>query len=187
MPTDGTTRQPSVNPVGNEASVWRLVSRPGVLEGLRSIARRKKRDWPFASWSADSVTDDTLIRMTGQRSIPDEPAAFLAAFTEQLKRTIADKYRKKNAQKRKAGRARQAVERLLGVTSRANGIDPDIAGLIDEYVRTKPLLAVIAWMSADLGLTEDEMAPLLGIEPASVQTKLRRVKAELRSELDPHE
>lgn len=127
--------------------------------------------------------------MSGQRNLPaaDDRAEFEKAFSETIQRALVDKYRRKHAKKREGGWVRLAVERLLGVAQPGGGGDADLAGVVEEYVRTRPLHSVVVWMTAEFGLTVERIAAILDMKPESVERKLRLARAELRDELDPHD
>lgn len=172
-----------------ESSVWKIVQLPGVLPALEVIARQRRLGWMGISWETNDLTHEGLIRLSRQRKLPalENRAEFEKAFSTSIQRALVDKYRRKNAKKRGRGWVKQAVEKLLGV-AQANGAgDPDLAGVVDDYIRTRPVHAVIVWMTTEFGLTVERIAAILDMKPESVARKLRLARAELRTEIDPNE
>ncbi len=188
MPLPGPTADHDVTSRPETACVWAIVSRPGVLSALERIAHQRRTGWQGLSWGTGDLTHEALIRMSGQRNLPaaDDRAEFEKAFSATIQRVLADKYRRKHAKKREGGWARVAAERLLGVARPGGEGDADLAGVVEEYVRTRPLHCVVVWMTAEFGLTADRIAAILDIKPESVERKLRLARAELRDEIDPH-
>ena len=168
-------------------SVWDIVAQPGVYQALEKIAHQHRLRWADLSWWTDELANEALLRMTQQERLPprEDRAAFERAFAVTLKRVLADKYDRKTAKKRGGRWVRQGVLRLLGLATPSSDARSDLMGLVEHYVHTRPLHAVIVWMTAEFGLTTAEIADVLGLQPESVERKLRLARAELRGEVEP--
>lgn len=188
MPETHSSSSNDTSPDLEITSVWEIVAQPGVYSALEAIARQYRRGENAPSWWTGDLAHEALVKMSQQRNLPPQPDrdAFEKAFAVQIQRILTDKYRAKSAKKRGGHWIRHSATRLLGVAA-SREHDGDLAALVEHYIRTRPLHAVIVWMTTDFELTVERIARILDRKPDTIRRKLLLAQAELREELEPRD
>ncbi len=170
-------------------SVWEIVTRPGVYERMKAVAEAKKADWLRPSWSATDVTHLAVERLAAQYQLPDpaDRGAFDAAFRVALERTLIDRHRRKQAQKRGFGRVRVALDELAARPQASAASEAEAREILARYEARRPRHTLVLWMRAVHEFSYAEIAETLGLTLDQVKSALRLAKAELQELLTDHE
>lgn len=170
--------------IGGDASAMDRVMRQ-MYTALRQIARQQLGgEFQPRTLSATELVNESFLRLFGSDAAPriEDRRHLLGMAARAMRQVLIDAARRRNAAKRPAAEDRIALTEI--VESLAGDAEPeDLGRVIDELEAIDPRQARIVELKFFVGLTEDEIAALLGLSVATVQREWRIARAWLRREL----
>ncbi len=158
---------------------------PLVYAELRSIAMRQfARERPGHVWQPTALVHEAYERLVDQRAVQwQDRAHFFAMAALTMRRLLVDYARQQQAAKRGAGQTLLALDEALAVPARQ---DVDVVALDDALTRLAALAerpARVVELRFFVGLTNEEIAEVLGQSVATVKRDWQMAKAWLREEI----
>ena len=173
---------------GDPSAVQELL--PHVYADLQAVARRAFRDKPQHTLQPTALVHEAYLRMVKSRA-PDwkDRKHFLRVAAMAMRQLLADRARRRNAEKRGGG---QNFVQLEGVVldsvpeeESADGVDLDrLDEALEKLQRVNPRQAEIVQMRYLAGLTVEEVADVLDVSERLVFLEWKMAKAWLLRELD---
>ena len=169
---------------GRREAESRLVE--AVYPELRRIAGRyMKGERPGHSMQATALVNEAYLQLAGQMEKDwQNRSHFFAVAAQLMRRILVDYARQKKAAKRDGGRQRVELTEPLAITR--DRLDEII--IIDEALTRlaewDPRQCRVVEMRFFGGLTEDEVAEVLGVAPRTVKRDWNLAKAWLHGELN---
>jgi RNA polymerase sigma factor (TIGR02999 family) len=143
---------------------------PLVYQELRELARRRlAREAPGQTLQATALVHEAYLRLVGPKDGPKwaDRGHFLCAAAEAMRRILIEAHRRKHAQKRGGGSAREALDAdqlpAPGTSDDLLALD-EALGRLAEHDPTKAELVKLRYFA---GLTAAEAAQVLGISPST--------------------
>jgi len=171
---------------GDPAALERVME--AMYKSLHQLARRHlEREYGERTLSATELVNESFLRMFPGGRVPEleHRRHLLAIATRAMRQVLVDAGRRRNARKRLA-----PGERLsLGEITSCFADEPDPMGLIaslEELEAIDPRQAEIVGLRFFAGLTEPEIAAVMGVSERTVQREWRMARAWLRRELEGH-
>jgi len=170
---------------GDRAALDALV--PEVYQELRAAARaRVARERAGVSLSPSDLVHETFLRMDGLVRISwQDRAHFLAVAARVMRRVLIDRARRRRAAKR--GGAAEAVT-LTDALAPQQELEIDVLALHDALERLSahdPRQGEVVELRYFGGLTQEEIAEVLGVSVPTVKRDWRVARLWLRRELAP--
>lgn len=158
---------------------------PLVFEDLRSMARSRFRGEPEAhTLQPTALVNEVFLRLTGQHSMHWESRNQFFAFAGTLmRRILVDHAKGRRAAKRGKGLANLPLDEGIGLVKESS---VDLVALDQALTRLSKLderQARIVELRFFVGLTNEEIADLLGISSTSVKRDWQTAKLWLFREL----
>jgi RNA polymerase sigma-70 factor (ECF subfamily) len=155
-----------------------------VYAELRRLARGAiRREMPGHSLQPTLLVHEVYMRLAGAGVVLQDRTHFLSVAARVMRRILVEMARQRRAQKRGGGDVRVT---LTGEPA-APALDPvdvlTLNGALDRLQEFDPRQADVVELSYFGGLTQPEIASLLGISPATVDRDLRHARAWLKREL----
>ena len=168
---------------GSDSAVARLL--PAVYDELRSLAEGLLlRERPGHTLSATALVHEAYLRLVDQnRAQWKSRAHFLAVAAQMARRVLVDHARGRLRKKR--GGAFQRLT-LSGVEAPDSGSDLDVLALheaMEQLTAEEPTEARIVEMRYFGGMTDEEIAVVLGVSAPTVRRRWRFAKTWLRRRL----
>ena len=188
---DGTER-----PAAGEVTVWLRGAMEGDAEAmdqvmrqmyaaLRQVARQQLAgEYQPRTLSATELVNESFLRLFGGGSMPrvEDRRHLLGIAARAMRQVLIDAARRRNAAKRPSAEDRIALTEIIDTL--ADGAEPEALGrAIDDLEAIDPRQARIVELRFFIGLTEEEIAALLGLSVSTVQREWRIARAWLRREL----
>ena len=152
---------------------------------LRQIARQQLAgEYQPRTIGATELVNESFLRLFGGDAMPrvEDRRHLLGMAARAMRQVLIDAARRRNAAKRPAAEDRIALTEI--VDSLAGGAEPEALGeAIDALEALDPRQARIVELRFFIGLTEEEIASLLGLSVSTVQREWRIARAWLRREL----
>ena len=156
-----------------------------VYPELRRIAMRCMRnERPGHSLQATALVNEAYMRLLGRRDRDFQNRShFFAVAATQMRLILVDHARQKRAKKRQGERIRVELTDILTVSE--DKLDEVLAidAALDRLHGWDPRQCKIVEMRFFAGLTEEEIAEILGIAPRTVKRDWKVAKAWLHGEL----
>lgn len=169
---------------GDAAAMDRVMRQ--MYTALRQLARQQLAgEFQQRTLSATELVNEGFLRMFGGDATPriEDRRHLLGMAARAMRQVLIDAARRRNAAKRPQAEDRIALTEI--VDSLAGGAEPEALGrVIDELEVLDPRQARVVELKFFVGLTEPEIAALLGLSVATVQREWRIARAWLRRELD---
>ena len=170
--------------IAGDASAMDRVMRQ-MYTALRQVARQQLGgEFQPRTLSATELVNEGFLRLFGGGATPqiENRRHLLGMAARAMRNVLIDAARRRNAAKRPAAEDRIALTEI--VDSLAGAVEPeDLGRAIDVLEQIDPRQARIVELKFFVGLTEDEVAALLGLSVATVQREWRIARAWLRREL----
>ncbi len=152
---------------------------------LRQVARQQLgAEFQPRTLCATELVNESFLRLFGSDALPriEDRRHLLGMAARAMRQVLIDAARRRNAAKRPAAEDRIALTEI--VDSLAGDAEPEALGqAIDDLEAIDPRQARIVEMRFFIGLTEEEIASLLGLSVSTVQREWRIARAWLRREL----
>jgi RNA polymerase sigma factor (TIGR02999 family) len=156
-----------------------------VYPELRRIAMRYMRgERPGHSLQATALVNEVHLRMVGQgdRDFKNRSHFFAVAAT-QMRLILVDHARQKRAQKRQGERVRVELTDIVAISEDKLDEVLEIDAALTRLREWDPRQCKIVELRFFAGLTEDEIAEVLGVAPRTVKRDWKVAKAWLHGEL----
>jgi RNA polymerase sigma factor (TIGR02999 family) len=169
---------------GSKEAESRLIE--AVYPELRRIAGHYLRaERPGHTLQATALVNEAWLQLVGQKDTDwQDRSHFFAVAAQLMRRILVDYARQKKAQKREG--ARQRVELTDGLAVSEERLDEII--LIDEALNRlaewDPRQCRVVELRFFSGLTENEVAEILGVAPRTVKRDWQVAKAWLHAEVN---
>jgi RNA polymerase sigma factor (TIGR02999 family) len=154
-----------------------------ILALARSLMRRER---PGRTLTTTALAHEAYLRLAGQQEMDwKNRAHFYGAVAHAMRRVLVDQARRRLAGKRGGGAATEPLQAELAV---GGELDLDILELnraLDELASLDPEAVRIAELRYILGLSNEEVAELLGRSPQAVSLDWVTARAWLLQRLRP--
>jgi len=168
---------------GKREAESRLIE--AVYPELRRIAMRYMRaERPGHSLQATALVNEVYLRMVGQKDRDFKNRShFFAIAATQMRLILVDHARQKRAQKREGQRVRVELTDVLAVSEDKLDQVLEIDAALRRLNEWDPRQCKIVELRFFAGLTEDEVAEVIGVTPRTVKRDWKVAKAWLHGEL----
>jgi RNA polymerase sigma-70 factor (ECF subfamily) len=144
----------------------------------RTAAAYMRRERPEHTLQPTALVNEAYVRLIGQRDVRWEHRAhFFGIAARVMRQILVDHARKRRARKRGMGvRADRSVSKLADPSS---GQDIDVLALhvaLDELATLDPRQAEIVELRYFGGLTEEEVATVKTLSPATIRREIAAAK-----------
>ena len=158
---------------------------PIVYEELRRIAAGYMRhERPGHTLQPTALVNEAYVRLIGQKRVSwQNRAHFFGIAAELMRRVLIDHARRRQADKRGAGRLRVSTDVELADGSSLDFDMLAIDGALSRLERLDAPQARIVELRFFGGLTVEETAKVAGVSTATVKREWRRARAWLRREV----
>lgn len=158
---------------------------PVVYAELRKIARRfMRRQGPNNTLQTTELVNEAYLRLIDSSRVNWQCRThFFAVSAQLMRRILVDAARRRNSQKRGGGQLKVTLDERLEI---AEGNSTDVVALDEALQRLAGLNArhgQIVELRYFGGLTEDQIAELLGVSPRTVRRDWSLARAWLYREL----
>jgi RNA polymerase sigma factor (TIGR02999 family) len=156
-----------------------------VYPELRRIALRYMRsEHTGHSLQATALVNEAYIRMVGQKDRDFKNRShFFAVAATMMRLILVDHARQKRAQKREGKRIRVEMTDVFAVSEGKLDQVLEIDAALGRLAEWDPRQCRIVELRFFAGLTEDEVAEVLGVAPRTIKRDWKVAKAWLRGEL----
>jgi RNA polymerase sigma-70 factor (ECF subfamily) len=163
---------------------------PLVYDELRTIAARHlARERPDRMLQATALVNEAYMKLVDQRRVDwQNRAHFFAIAARLMRRILLDDARRRQRQKRGAGKADVSVDEGVDVSVRGGVHPADVIALdraLQELERLDPTQGRIVELRFFGGLTVEETATALDLSPATVKREWAMAKAWLYPRVKP--
>jgi RNA polymerase sigma factor (TIGR02999 family) len=158
---------------------------PLVYDELRKLARRSmRRERPDHTLQTTALVNEAYIRLAGQREVKwRERAHFFAIAAEMMRRILVDHARRRQYGKRGGGVVHAELDDALHVADERSAEVVAVDDALKRLADLDPRQGRIVEMRYFGGLTNEEIAAVLDISPATVKREWSSAKAWLAREL----
>jgi RNA polymerase sigma factor (TIGR02999 family) len=144
----------------------------------RTAAAYMRRERPEHTLQPTALVNEAYLRLIGQRDVRwEDRAHFFGIAARVMRQILVDHARKRRARKRGMGvRADRSVSKLADPSS---GQDIDVLALhdaLDELATLDPRQAEIVELRYFGGLTEEEVATVKTLSPATIRREIAAAK-----------
>jgi RNA polymerase sigma factor (TIGR02999 family) len=144
----------------------------------RAAAAYMRRERPEHTLQPTALVNEAYVRLIGQRDVRWEHRAhFFGIAARVMRQILVDHARKRRARKRRMGvRADRSVSKLADPSS---GQDIDVLALhvaLEELATLDPRQAEIVELRYFGGLTEEEVATVKSLSPATIRREIAAAK-----------
>jgi RNA polymerase sigma-70 factor (ECF subfamily) len=169
---------------GNKRAESKLVE--AVYPELRRIAGRYlKRERAGHTLQATALVNEAYLRLVGQIDKDwKNRSHFFAVAAQLMRRILVDYARERKAQKRDGGRRRVDLSDTLMISDDRLDEIIVIDAALNRLAEWDPRQCRVVELRFFSGLTEDEIAEILGVAPRTVKRDWRVAKAWLHGELN---
>ncbi|HWX39700.1 MAG TPA: sigma-70 family RNA polymerase sigma factor [Blastocatellia bacterium] len=170
---------------GDKAALDKLM--PAVYQELRRLARRYMRqERPGHTLQTTALVNEAYMRLINyERMRWQDRAHFFAAAAQVMRRILIDHARSHLYQKRGGGARKVSLDQAaeLSVERSSELVAVDLA--LEELAALDPRKSKIVELRFFGGLSEEEIAEVLGISTPTVQREWRKAKAWLHRAIEP--
>lgn len=168
---------------GNSAAQSHLATL--VYDELHRIASRYMRmERPDHSLQATALVDDVYVHLVKREDRSwQNRSHFFAVAAQIMRRILIDHARSRNATKRGGGRVVVNLDDVVVISDQKCEELMAVDEALSHLAEWDPRLSRIVEMRFFAGLTEEEIAEVLGISPRTVKRNWRVAKAWLHGEL----
>ena len=172
---------------GDEAAAAVLMQ--SVYEDFRRVAAAQlRREPPGHTLQPTALVHEAFLRLIAQRRVTWQGRThFIAVGAEAMRRILVDHARAAQRVKRGGERRRVEWEDHLTVSPRDNDDIIAVDDALNDLARLDPRQAKIVELRFFGGMTNDEVASVLGVSRATIDRQWRAVKAWLREQLQDGE
>jgi len=159
-----------------------------VYPELRKIARRYLRgERAGHSLQATALVNEAYLQLVGQLGEKDwsNRSHFFAVAAQMMRRILVDHARERNAQKREGGLKRVELMDQLTVSEEQLDQVLEIDAALTKLAQWDPRQCRVVELRFFAGLTEDEIAGVLGVAARTVKRDWSVARAWLHGELNP--
>lgn len=162
---------------GDEAALEKLT--PLVYDELHRIARRyMRRENPGHTLQTSALVNEAYLRLVDQKQVDwQNRAHFFGIAAQLMRRILIDHARSYRYEKRGGGAIQVSLDETLTVTqqqaSELIAIDEALTAL-SEFDARKGRIVELRFYG---GLTNDEIAEVLGVTPRTIEREWRKSKA----------
>ena len=157
---------------------------PRIYPELRKIAARHlRRERSGHTLQPTALVHEAYLRIAGKDQVWNSRSHFFAVAAEIMRQILVDHARKRQAVKRGGAARRVELDDVLLATDAAADSVLDIDRAIDQLASLDPRQANIVVFRTFGGLTEDEIAAVLGVSVRTVKRDWRMARAWLRGVL----
>jgi len=159
---------------------------PVVYQELRRLAGHILRsERPDHTLQATALVNEAYIRLVGAESVNwSNRAHFFGAAATAIRRILIDHARSRARRKRGGDRARAPLDEMLLVSPERDDRLLELNDALTRLADTAPQKARVVELRFFGGLTEEEVAEVLGVSTRTVTRDWRFARAWLHSELD---
>ena len=157
-----------------------------VYDELRIVARRRlAMERPDHTLQATALVHEAYLRLSrGNLENLQDKAHFFALAARVMRQILVDHARRRASLKRRGGRQHLPLEEALTVAE--DPMNPDLVALdqaLDKLQSEQPEKAQVVEMRFFAGMTNEEVAEVLGVTPRTVQRYWTYAQARLYREL----
>lgn len=182
-PTDNVTRLLHRAHAGDRAALDELL--PLVYHELKRIAARQLAgERAGHTLQATALVHEAYLRLIDQHSVDwHNRAHFFSIAAEMMRRILVNHAVSRQAQKRGAGETLLSIDDVLNFPNKQNLDLVLLDAALDRLAEFDPLQARIVEMRFFAGLTNEEVADVLGVSDSTVKREWRSAKAWLAAQL----
>lgn len=150
----------------------------------RVAAAQLRREPPGHTLQPTALVHEAFLRLIDQRRVSWQGRShFIAVGAEAMRRILVDHARAANRVKRGGERRRVEMDDRLTVSPRDNQDVIAVDEALNDLAKLDPRQAKIVELRFFGGMTNDEVAHVLGVSRATIDRQWRVVKAWLREQL----
>jgi RNA polymerase sigma factor (TIGR02999 family) len=182
-PSDTVSRLLQRARVGDRAALDELL--PLVYHELKRIAARQLAgERAGHTLQATALVHEAYLRLIDQHSVDwHNRAHFFSIAAEMMRRILVNHALGRRAQKRGAGETLLSIDEAVGLPNRQNLDLVLLDAALNRLAEFDPLQARIVEMRFFAGLTNEEVADVLGVSDSTVKREWRSAKAWLAAQL----
>ncbi|HKP11231.1 MAG TPA: sigma-70 family RNA polymerase sigma factor [Blastocatellia bacterium] len=182
-PADNVTRLLQRAQVGDRAALDELL--PLVYHELKRIAARQLAgERAGHTLQATALVHEAYLRLIDQHSVDwHNRAHFFSIAAEMMRRILVNHALNRRAQKRGAGETLLSIDEVISFPNKQNLDLVLLDAALNRLAEFDPLQARIVEMRFFAGLTNEEVADVLGVSDSTVKREWRSAKAWLASQL----
>lgn len=169
--------------VGDRAALDELL--PLVYRELRQVASRQlAHERPDHTLQATALVHEVYLRLIDQHSVDwRNRAHFFSIAAELMRRILVNHAVSRRAQKRGAGDTLLSLEEVLSFPNRQSVDLVLLDEVLNRLAEFAPVQARIVELRFFAGLTNEEVAEVLGVSDSTVKREWRSAKAWLAAQL----
>lgn len=182
-PADNVTQLLQRAQIGDRAALDELL--PLVYHELKRIAARQLAgERAGHTLQATALVHEAYLRLIDQHSVDwHNRAHFFSIAAEMMRRILVNHALSRQAQKRGAGETLLSIDEIIGLPNKPNLDLVLLDAALNRLAEFDPLQARIVEMRFFAGLTNEEVADVLGVSDSTVKREWRSAKAWLASQL----
>jgi RNA polymerase sigma-70 factor, ECF subfamily len=182
-PSDGITLLLQQAQTGSRAALDELL--PVVYQELRRIAARQLAgERADHTLQATALVHEAYLRLIDQHSVDwRNRAHFFSIAAEMMRRILVNHAVNRQAQKRGAGQTLLSLDEVISFPNRQNLDLIRLDAALNRLAEFDPQQARIVEMRFFAGLTNEEVADVLGVSDSTVKREWRSAKAWLAAQL----
>lgn len=157
---------------------------PRVYAELKRLALSQLRsERPGHTLQATALVHEAYMRLANQQEGWNGRAHFYALAAKVMRRILTDYARQRNAGKRGGGKIKLSLDEHLGVPVEQCPMLTDLDEALERLEEISPRQAKIIELRFFGGLTEDEVAEVIGVSSRTVKRQWESARAWLYGEL----
>ncbi len=157
-----------------------------LYEELREIAHRLRVRREGEAVDTLTIVHETYLRLADEESTQwNDRAHFLALAAVVMRHVLTDLARARLASKRDGDRIAGSVDEIAIAAPDRAGSVMDVVEALERLERADPRLARVVEYRFFGGLTNEEIASVLGVDARTVRRDWSRARTQLRSTLAP--
>ena len=182
-PADNVTQLLQRAQVGDRAALDELL--PLVYHELKRIAARQLAgERAGHTLQATALVHEAYLRLIDQHSVDwHNRAHFFSIAAEMMRRILVNHALGRQAQKRGSGETLLSIDEVIGLPNKQNLDLVLLDAALNRLAEFDPMQARIVEMRFFAGLTNEEVADVLGVSDSTVKREWRSAKAWLASQL----
>lgn len=152
---------------------------PLVYEELRRMAaHRMAGERPGHTLQATALVHEAYLRLVRESQHPwQNRSQFLAVAAETMRRILVDRARRRQSQKRGGDHQRTEVDFLELPVAADDALVLKVHEALDDLAKVDPIKAEVVKLKFFVGLTSEEIAPVLGVHEKTVRRHWSFAKA----------
>ncbi|MEM7392543.1 MAG: ECF-type sigma factor [Verrucomicrobiota bacterium] len=163
---------------------------PALYQNLRELAASKMaREAPGHTLSPTALVHEAWLRIKGNgtASTWDSKGHFFMAAAEAMRRILIDSARKKNTEKRGCGEKPLDLFDMDTPIYETDDRFLELDAALEKLEATKPQLAQLVKLRFYVGLTYEEIGPILNLTERTASRKFAYARVWLREEIEGKE